>query len=41
MCGICNRGMIQGGILWLYDSKLEQAMRDITYGDQQILLMVI
>ena len=41
MRGICNGGLTQGGILSLYDSKLEQTMRDITYGDQQILLMVI
>ena len=33
--------VIKGEIWWLYDLKLQQAMRNLTCGDQQILVLVI
>ena len=38
--GICNCRLIKSEILWIYNLDLEQTMRNLTCGDQQILIMV-
>ena len=41
MHGICNRESILEEILWIDNLRLEQAMRHLTCGDQEIVLVVI
>ena len=42
VCGIRNRRLIWGEFFfWLSDLKLGQEMKNLTFEDQQMLLMVI
>ena len=38
---ICNRRLMRVKILWIDNLRLEQAMRNLTCGDQEILVAVI
>ena len=39
--GFYNRRLIRGEVLWIANLRLEQAMRNLTGGDQEILLTLI
>ena len=39
--GFYNRRLIRGEVLWIANLRLEQALRNLTGGDQEILLTLI